>query len=78
MGNHDGEEEIRIVCLGECGSREAKSKIVVVWLPKSIPASAGLPQCRCVCSSFMHRETEACRDHSLSLIHPGIRAVLPN
>lgn len=43
VGNHDGEEEIRTVCLGECGSREAKFNIVVVWLPKCIPASAVFP-----------------------------------
>lgn len=43
VGNCDGEEEIRIVCLGECRSREAKLKIVVVWLPKCFPASAVFP-----------------------------------
>lgn len=44
----DGEEEIRISCLGECGGRKAEFKTVVVWLPKCIPANAVFPEWGCI------------------------------
>lgn len=41
----DGEEEM---CLGGCGGRKAKFKVVVVWLLKCIPANAVFPECGCI------------------------------